>query len=146
MCIIVAANAAGDLASRTVDGLPVLRWLLKSKRSGLVVGGRLQRELADGGLRETLRVLDQAGRLRRIGNDHIQTIEDGLRSSRECVSNDHHVLALVIASSCYLVFTKDQKLHQDLKNRRIVGRRAQIYQTAQHALLLKKCDCRGEAD
>ncbi len=146
MCMIVDANAAGDISRPTDDGRPVLHWLLNPRRkSGLIVGGRLLTELDHGGLRDTLLVLSRAGRLHRISDDQIQPAEDRLRADGSCLSNDHHVVALVVVSACRLVFTKDQRLHHDLKNRRVVPNRPRIYQDARHVRLLTTCTCPPQA-
>ena len=146
MCIIVDANAAGDVARGTDGGRPVREWLLRGRSAGLIVGGRLLKELSEGGLRDTLRVLDQAGRLRRIAAAQVERIEASLTSDRQCVSNDRHVVALVIASNCNLVFTKDKNLHKDLKNPRVLRSRPRIYQEARHANLLAPCKCTSMED
>ena len=65
--MIVDANSAHELSLNTVDGKPVLRWLLSPKeRCGLVLGGKLVAELAKAGLRSTLIELSRAGRLHRL--------------------------------------------------------------------------------
>ena len=55
-------------------------------------------------------------------------------------SNDPHVIALV-ASGCDLVYTHDQPLHQDLKNKELVPKGCSVFQAPAHKHLLGECDC-----
>ena len=143
MCIIVDANSSHELVHGSEDGAPVLRWLLHPKRrSGLIVGGQLVKELVRAGFTETLAVLSQAGRLHRIPDPVVDARATKLRDTGSCVSNDQHVVALALESGCETVFTKDKALHQDLKRHAPTGSRIAIYQKARHARLLKECHCR----
>ena len=142
MCIIVDANSSHELVNKTTDGAPVLRWLLHpTRRSGLVIGGQLAKELVRAGFTEILRVLNQAGRLHRIEDSAVDKRAARLRKSGSCVSNDQHVVALALITGCDIVFTKDKALHQDLKRHAPTGQRISIYQQASHARLLRTCDC-----
>jgi hypothetical protein len=138
MCIIVDANAARDLSAPTDDGKPVLQWLLKG-RGALIVGGQLKRELGRGGLRQTLVVLGQAGRLHQLDDDKVQSVATKIKN--DCCSNDCHVVAIAIVSRCRLIFTKDQNLHKDMKNKDILNPVASIYQSKAHKHLLTDCHC-----
>jgi hypothetical protein len=140
--MIVDANCAHDLSTRSADDTPVLRWLLNPRqRAGLVLGGKLTSELDKAGLRTTLAELSRAGRLHRIPDDVLRRREDELAALGTCQSNDAHVVALTLVSRCTLVFTRDKPLHADLKRHSEPGRRVTIYQTAAHARLLTDCDC-----
>jgi hypothetical protein len=140
VCIIVDANSAQDIKARSDDGAPILNWLLK-EQSGLVVGGKLLRELVRCGLEPTLTVLSQAGRLHRIDDGKIQPVQEKLMKDGKCHSDDQHVLALAIVSGCRLIFSKDKNLHKDAKNRKLLTPPAAIYQSKQHKHLLTKCEC-----
>jgi hypothetical protein len=142
MCIIVDANSAHDLSKKTAAGIPVLRWLLSPKtQSGLVMGGQLSTELMSAGLMNTLRVLDQAGRLRKFSDAKILARQNELVANGLCKSNDSHIVALAMISRCTLAFTKDKPLHSDLKSNFHGAYKIAIYQNKTHAHLLTKCDC-----
>ena len=140
MCIIVDADSVQDLKGPTEDGKPVLRWLLTG-RGKLVVGGKLKRELAKASLSQTMVVLDQAGRLKKLNDISVDDLTEKLKSGGQCRSNDCHILAAAIVSGCRLVFTKDQKLHSDAQNKDILDPPASIYQTKAHQHLLTECRC-----
>ena len=136
------ANSAHELSNRTLDGLPVLRWLLDPKRrAALILGRKLARELDKAGLGTTLVELNRAGRLHRVVDDMLERHEEELKARASCVSDDPHVVALTLMTGCTLVFTKDRRLHKDLKSHSRPGRRVAIYQKASHARLLTSCDC-----
>jgi hypothetical protein len=120
-----------------------LRWLLAAKsKSGLIIGGKtFRKELQKVGLRETLFVLSQAGRLHTIDDDLIGIKEKELSSKKACVSNDGHVVALALVAKCSVVFTRDILLHQDLKANAPAGRKIAIYQNSSHSHLLTICHC-----
>jgi hypothetical protein len=143
MCIIVDANAAHDLSNLTLDGRPVLRWLLDPKaKSGLVIGGKtLRQELQKAGLKDTLAVLSQAGRLHIINDTLIEKKESELGGQAACKSNDGHVVALALVAKCDVVFTRDILLHQDLKANSLTGQKIAIYQNHSHSHLLTTCSC-----
>jgi hypothetical protein len=140
MCMVVDANAASHLCNTTVDGKPVLAWLLKHGR--LAIGGTVTDELIRAGLRETLVALDRAGRIRRFEGPALVDAERGFRGHRHVRSNDQHVLALVSVSRCSVVFSGDQRLHSDLKNKLVLDARPSIYQNESHKHLLTPDACK----
>lgn len=148
MCIVVDACVAHHLINKTRDGRPVLRWLLdKSKRSALVLGGSLiRRELGGQRFLSVLAQLNQAGRIHSVDDSEISKISRRLQLDGNYKSNDHHVLALCIASRCNIVFTDDKLLHADLKSLGKGGQKIAIYKNSTHTHLLTACACppRGE--
>lgn len=140
MCIIVDANAIQDLSVPTEDGKPVLKWLL-TESGGLIVGGKLKRELDRGGLRATLAELSRAGKLHILDDGKLYQVSNRLLEEGSCRSDDPHVLAVAIVSGCRLIFTRDKKLHKDAKNNRILNPAASIYKSHKHRRLLKPCRC-----
>jgi len=138
MCIIIDANVVGDLSTMTDDAKPVLNWLLKGN-GRLVIGGKLTLELDRTGLRSTLVVLDQAGRLKKLNDEKVRNKATSIANL--CCSNDCHVVAVALLSGCRLIFTKDHKLHKDMKNTKIVNPAASIYQSKSHKNLLTDCHC-----
>lgn len=136
MSIIVDANCAADLSNKTDDGKPVLKWLLTGAGS-LVLGGLLKKELGKAGIQHLLVVLDQAGRLVRLDDAEVDGLADNIRNAKLCVSNDQHVIAVAQISGCRLIFTRDQALHKDAKNTRLLAPAASIYCSCKHKHLLK---------
>lgn len=140
MCIIVDADSAHHLSNLTEHGKPVMRWLLKG-RGGLVVGGEIKRELTKGGLRETMVILDQAGRLKKLDDKKVDDLAKEIKKSGKCQSNDHHVIAVALISGCRLLYSSDQALHEDAKNCEILNPTASIYKSKDHQHLLTECNC-----
>jgi hypothetical protein len=46
-----------------------------------------------------------------------------------------------VASGCRLIFSRDQNLHRDAKNKDILSPTAAIYQNKDHQHLLEACHC-----
>lgn len=140
MCIIIDANAAHHLSAEDPAGALVLEWLLRG-RGKLVVSTENLRELAKTRFRDTILRLDQARLLCRADEDSCNKLRDALIDGHSLQSDDPHVVALVIVSGCDLIFTHDQPLHKDLKNRHIVPSNCSVYQSAGHRHLLGECRC-----
>lgn len=142
MCIIVDTNVAFELTNNTVDGRPVLQWLLQPRRkAGLVIGGDLLRELGGNKFGAVLKTLRQAGRLHTIPAKQIALKQEALEATGVCKSNDAHVIALSLVAQCNIVFTRDLLLHADLRTHSMPGKRISIYQNASHKHLLTECTC-----
>lgn len=139
MCIIIDATSLHKCVNNDKDALPVLEWLLCGKKSGLIIGGKNADEILVGRFVKIALELKRAGRLHRISNEKISEMEQKILDNDICRSNDRHVVALVLASKCPLVFTEDRALHGDLKS--IPGRKIAIYQNASHRHLLTECRC-----
>lgn len=140
MCIIVDANVANDLCNGTEDSAPVLKWLLTGG-GALIIGGKLTGELFRTKLRDTLVVLDRAGRLRRVDSVRIEEVESKLDKD-SCRSDDLHIIATAVVSGCRLVYTRDQNLQKDMKNKKVVDPVASIYTKRSHRHLLHPCECK----
>lgn len=140
MCIIVDANAAHHMCTTDDAGSAVLRWLLRGSGK-LVVSGDILKELKPTKLFDTIITLEQAGKLVRANDDDCLSKKTELESAGNLASNDPHILALVNVSGCALVFTHDQNLHIDLKNKNVVSHSCAIYQTIGHRHLLTQCHC-----
>ena len=157
MCAIVDANVGhevfGDAQSEA--GRYFFDWLNRANGGRLAIGGKLREEL--GSNRNFLRWLSVAGRLGRtinVSDDRVETETESLRAEGICRSNDEHVLALARLSGARLLFTNDQALQADFRDREIVGGvRGRIYTTGErsdvrrtHRDLLRRrdlCDIRG---
>ena len=140
MCIVIDANACHKLTGDHEDGSKVLAWLLNG-RGRLVVSKALLSEIYLRSFGSLLVTLDQAGRLFKANDELCDARADQLKKSGQLKSNDAHVVSLVINSPCDVVFTHDQPLHVDLKNKNIVPNGCSIYQTANHHHLLGECRC-----
>ena len=140
MCIIVDADVSSDLFGSPPDPefKPVLNWLFR--RDGCVVfGGRNRRELrAVKRAARALQVLLRAGRAVQV-DDHLVDKEECVVSGTGILSsNDPHVIALARVSGARTLCSRDQGLHADFKDRRLVpAPRGMVYQTAKHSHLLR---------
>ena len=122
MCGIVDANVVNEVFGDAPSpaGERFFDWLA-SPRGQLVVGGALRRELSrDHRFVRWLRNAIQYGRVRTIADEAVDERVDDLRQGDICKSNDKHVLALAIASGARLLYTNDNFLMDDFKNRNIV--------------------------
>lgn len=140
MCIVVDANACHKLNGENEDGNRVLTWLLKG-RGRLVVSRFLLQEIKISSFGSLLVNLEQAGKLYRADDLACDARAVELNASGMLKSNDAHVVSLVLNSPCDVVFTHDQPLHVDLKNRDIIPNGCSIYQNSNHSHLLGECRC-----
>ena len=130
MCAILDNNVRHEVFgdSQTEAGKLFLDWLDK-KDGMLVVGGKLLQELR--GYSNFVQWLQQAllsNRARRISDQEVNNETEKLREQRICQSNDEHVLGLARVSGARLLFTNDQALTNDFKNRNIIpGVRGRVY-------------------
>ena len=134
MCAIVDTNVYHQVfstGSQSSAGKYFLDWLMRRNGGTLVSGG--------GHLRELNRIADfkrvfaerlQAGRARRIPDETVDAETEALRSSDICRSNDEHVIALATVSGARLLFTNDNALQDDFRDRQIIGgTQGRIYTT-----------------
>ena len=132
MCGIVDANVANEVFGEDCSpaGGRFFDWLA-SPRGQLVVGGELRRELSrDHRFVRWLGSAIRYGRARTISDEAVGERADDLRRRDICKSNDEHVLALAIASAARLLYTNDNLLMDDFRNRNIVpGLPGKIYTT-----------------
>jgi len=138
VCLIVDANAAGRFLTSAGD---VRNWLLgKTGNPRLVAAGALKEELGRlSEVRRLLVTLERAGRLKSADADKLSQEHARLRVNGICRSNDHHVLALAIASGARTLATFDDALTQDFRNAAIInGPRGSVYRDpAVHTHLLR---------
>ena len=132
MCAIVDNNVVNEVfgGDPLEAGRRFRRWL-GSRKGRLVVGGRLLEELrGNRGFREWFQQNELSGRLVQISGEEVDRRERGIRQTNLCASNDEHVLALAIASGARLLYTNDDLLMDDFRNRNIVpGPMGRIYTT-----------------
>ena len=132
MCGVVDNDVAFEVFGdrRTGAGKGFRDWI-ESRRGSLAVGGDLLDELATNGkFREWYARNIQSGLILQIGRDRIAPVQRRLEREDRCKSNDTHVLALAIASGSRLLYTNDNLLMDDFRNRNVVpGPPGKIYTT-----------------
>lgn len=140
MCLIIDANLAARVFSDTAeaDFTPILDWV--EKQGGcLVIGGQLSTELDR--IEKARRLVIQwlrAGRARRISTEAVELEQAAVQRKGLCQSNDHHVIALALASGARTLCTHDQALQRDFKNAELIARpRGAIYKRQAHSRLLR---------
>lgn len=137
MCAIIDNNVRHEVFGasdvQTEAGEYFLNWL-ENRNGKLVVGGKLLEELSDyTGFRTWLRRALVRGRVIRVSDADVDAETANLQSRNVCQSNDAHVLALAIVSGARLLFTNDQDLQEDFRNRGIIGGiRGRVYTTLVH--------------
>ena len=86
------------------------------------MGGGLLIELGkNAGFVRWLRTAQRVGRARRVPDDDVDAETEVLRSRRMCRSDDEHVLAMARLSGARLLFTNDNALQDDFRDRQIIG-------------------------
>lgn len=151
MCAIVDANVGHEVFGDTQSeaGRYFLDWLNRANGGRLAIGGKLREELCSN--RNFLRWLNVAGRLGRtinVSDDRVDAETESLRAEGTYRSNDEHVLALARLSGARLLFTNDNDLQDDFRDRSIVGGiQGRIYTTGRspdisrtHRYLLRRRD------
>ena len=134
MCVIIDNNVRHQVFGtddvRTEAGKFLFSWI-ESGRGKMVLGGRLRQELSDyGRFMSWLPQARRAGHVILIPDHEVDTEANALEGSRQCRSNDAHVLALAIVSGARLLFTNDLDLQDDFTDRGIIsGIRGRIYTT-----------------
>ena len=146
MCAIVDANVGAEIIKN--QPVPASQKFMKGMfqyRVRLAVGGELRLELAQvGGFAEWAEQLLRAGLLFIVNDNEVNDRAEQLRTSRELKSNDAHVLALAQLSGARVLYSRDQNLHSDFKNRKILSPPGKIFSNAKHSrLLAKKGLCRS---
>lgn len=137
MCAIIDNNVRHEVFGasdvQTEAGEYFLNWL-ENRNGRLVVGGKLLEELSDyTGFGTWLRRALVRGRVIRVSDAEVDTETANLQSRNICKSNDAHVLALARVSGARLLFTNDQDLQEDFRNRGIIGGiRGRVYTTLVH--------------
>ena len=150
MCVIIDKNVCHEIVGpkSTPLGTYLRKWLTK-RRNKLVIGGQVRRELIKN--RRVGRWLAEAlssGVAKRFSDHAIDDLTQQIRL--DCESNDSHVIALAHISGARLLFTRDNTLMRDFKNRKILGGsvRGRIYTSDDwrpglrdsHKLLLRNRD------
>jgi hypothetical protein len=146
MCLIVDANTGSDIANSSLDAIPIIEWL-ENGSGTIAIGGHLSTELS-----QHQRLWRKLAEYTRSGAckvyPAIKIEEQYLQIKRQQItSNDIHILALARVSGCRLLFSRDQALSEDFRNRRIIpkrnGQAGRIYRDKRDHSLLYQCpNCR----
>ena len=140
MSIIVDANCAVEAlnATPTADFAPLLKAILTGAHKLTVGGTKQKREYQRlGQVWRFLKILDQAGRSRLVGDASVDQEERRVAIEVKSESDDPHILALARISGARILCSRDQALHADFTNPMIItAPRGRVYQNASHARLL----------
>ena len=132
MCGIVDTNVSSEVFGdrQTGAGKGFRDWLDR-RQGSLAVGGALLDELAASGkFLEWYELNVLSGPILQIDRDRIAAVQGRLEREGRCKSNDTHVLALAVASGARLLYTNDNLLMDDFRNRNVVpGPPGKIYTT-----------------
>ena len=123
MCLIVDNNVRDDVfgKGRSPAGKQLFEWLEES-RARLVVGGRLYDELAGSrAFRVWSATAVKDGRLRVSNRAEVDLEESSLTQDWLGVSDDQHVIALARVSRARVLYTRDEALRTDFRNRELIS-------------------------
>jgi hypothetical protein len=139
MCIIIDANVASQIFSnpKDEDSVPVLNWLFKD--GAVVYGGKLAQELFKvRAARRSILEFKRSGRAFQIDSQQLENEEQVILQLDVCRSNDPHVIALARVSGARTLYSHDELLHEDFKNRQLIDKpKGCVYQNSGHIGLLK---------
>ncbi|MBR1235042.1 hypothetical protein [Bradyrhizobium sp. AUGA SZCCT0182] len=140
MCIIIDANAANEITSNSPDAVPVLKRVMGGKLR-IVAGQQLKIELLKTPFRTLYKQLLLAGRFSEFSDAEVSAAQ-AHPCVQHCISNDQHVIALARASGARILFSKDEPLHADFKNKAMIDQpRGKIYTCKDHERVLDETVC-----
>ncbi len=121
MCVILDANMFSKFKNQDNEDMqPVWNWL--SKKNGKIAYSNTKKfdeEWERGGVTDLIKLLKQAEKLKEIPAPDVEKKENELRGKIE--SDDPHIIALAIVADIKVLVSSDRALHQDFKNRNLVG-------------------------
>ncbi len=154
MCAILDANCFGKFRDQDNEDMkPVQNWV--DKKNGKIIYSdteKFKSEWLKGGMKEQMRTLTQAGKLKYVPAQEVQKKADELINEIE--SDDPHIIALALLTKAKVLIVQrlpdtprigkrrnprgaDPKLQRDFKN--LVG--GNVYITKSHSRLLTKDTC-----
>jgi hypothetical protein len=145
VCIIIDANVSHTVFSDqpSVAGLMVREWIANGSGQ-LVFGGKNAEELFK--TRNAKAWILQAwrgGRAKLIRPERIDA-ELSAIANLQITSDDAHVLALARASGARSLFSEDNELIRDFKDREIITPRGRVFRRVEHRLTVlgrNSCPC-----
>ena len=143
MCIILDTNEFGEFKKRDKgkkdeDMKPIWSWL--DGEHGKIVYSpteKIKGEWLRGGMKNHMRTLNQAGKLKLVPAEDVQAKANVLGQTRALKSNDAHIIALALIARVKVLVSNDKTLHTDFRN--IVG--GEVYMTKDHSHLLRRDTC-----
>ncbi len=145
MCAILDANVIHEVfgSSPSEAGKQFLKWITDGN-GRIVVSEDLLKELlkAPTGFVRWAKEARRTGKMIRGKEAQIKARSTVLHKSKECKSNDHHIIALAQVSSARLLYSRDRDLHQDFKNKQLIDHpRGRVYSRPEHKHLLTNSVC-----
>ena len=141
MCVILDVNSIGKFNEPTDEDMkPVWNWL--ERQNGKIAYAntkKFEEEWERGGVTCLIKLLRQSGQLKEIPSQEVEAKEVELNRTGAIRSNDPHIIALAIIANVKVLVSNDRRLHEDFKNRNLVG--GSVYQTKSHSRLLRKDTC-----
>ena len=131
MCVIVDANVAGEVFGENASpaGREFFNWL-NAGRGRLVVGGKLLKELkASERFRAWANAATLAGRMTTLDGDAVDERTRQIEREAQHTSNDPHVLAVAQIGHARLLFTNDELLQDDFRDKTLINPKGSIYHT-----------------
>ena len=139
MCVILDVNSIGKFKDPADEDMePVWNWL--DRRNGKIAYAstkKFEEEWEKGGGIQLRMELQRRDKLKEIPAQDVQEKAEELEGKIE--SDDPHIIALAIIANVKVLVSNDRTLHEDFKNRNLVGGR--VYQTKSHSRLLRKDTC-----
>jgi predicted nucleic acid-binding protein len=139
MCVILDVNNIGKFNEPADEDMkPVWDWL--DRQNGKIAYAstkKFEEEWERGGGIQLRRELQRRNKLKEIPAQDVQEKADELEGKIE--SDDPHIIALAIIANVKVLVSNDRTLHEDFKNRDLVG--GSVYQTKSHSRLLRKDTC-----
>ena len=133
MCAIVDAQVAHEVfgGDPSSAGREFFKWIHKGS-GRLVTGGKLWQELKRGSpdFRQWAREAQLAGLINLLDERQVDQRTTQIERDAEHKSNDPHVLAVAQISGARLIFTNDEHLGQDFRNKSLIDQpRGSVYHT-----------------
>ena len=139
MCVILDVNNIGKFNEPADEDMkPVWNWL--DRQNGKIVYSntkKFEEEWERGGGIQLRRELQRRSKLKEIPAQDVQEKAAELEGKIE--SDDPHIIALAIIANVKVLISNDRRLHEDFKNRNLVG--GSVYQTKSHSRLLRRDTC-----
>ena len=150
MCVIIDTNVISLFAqANNPDSLPLRNWILEGKGKIVYGGTKYQEETSKVndflGLITNLKPLKKCVVLDTKYVDDLQRqIEDKAKELRISADfDDPHLIAIISASKCKVIYTNDERAIKYLKNNNLYldnAKRPKIYKGAKQSKLVRKDD------
>ena len=145
MCIIIDADRMDRFFAAPLleEVEPIHKWI--GEKDGIIaysIYGKLRDELT-GIKKAKFQEMYRNGRAILIDSEKIRLEQQRLAGIGNCKSNDVHILALANVSGARVLYTGDDALMDDFRNREIINNpRGKIYSSARNKNLLRANLCK----